>query len=368
MSRILLAVASALFTLLLCEIGLRLFWDDYYVRTARGNTEFHATRGWANRPGATVEFGKPEYRVLAHHNSLGFRGPEVPRAKGAGRSRVLVLGDSVAYGLGVEDDETVSAALERLDPRLEVLNGGVPGYSTVEETLLLREVGLDLAPDLVLVLFLWNDLPGALKESYSSVTFENGVPRFEAPAEPDLNHPAIRAKQTRHPALSQSYLYRFASDRLKILRYMVFEALSIPIHEVSRLEPEQIEPAWDLVRGLLLECRRLAASRGAKLAVAVIPDQTQVEPDVSVVGLDPAVFLVQDRMREFAAREGIPLVDLLPGMRAEHERTGVRLYHRYDRHWNPNGHRLAAELIAPEIARALGLSADSPARVRSSGG
>jgi hypothetical protein len=74
-------------------------------------------------------------------NSLGLRGPEIgpPRT---GEKRILVLGDSHVFGLGVKADETLSAALERqLRAQLGIpvvcANGGIPGNGTVE---LLRDL------------------------------------------------------------------------------------------------------------------------------------------------------------------------------------------------------------------------------------
>src|SRR5262245_41457465 len=125
--------------LLAMEFGLRAFWRGYYLTGVRGYVTNSATPGWANNPGTKAEYGEGEFRIEVTHNSLGFRGPEVARELAADRRRVLVLGDSFAYGIGVEDDETFSARLQALEPRLDVLNSGVNGYGTGQELLLLRE-------------------------------------------------------------------------------------------------------------------------------------------------------------------------------------------------------------------------------------
>jgi len=78
--------------------------------------------------------------------------------------RILLLGDSHAFGWGVEWQDTLGEQLERLltptkEGRVvEVLNAGVPGYNTSQEAALLEHRGLDLEPDCILVLFLGNDL------------------------------------------------------------------------------------------------------------------------------------------------------------------------------------------------------------------
>jgi lysophospholipase L1-like esterase len=95
-------------------------------------------------------------------NSLGLRGPEVARTPAPGTERVLVLGDSVAFGFRLEQGDTFPVLLEQeLEQRdggsWEVLNGGVEGYNTVNELAYLRSSLLDLQPRVIVVVFNLND-------------------------------------------------------------------------------------------------------------------------------------------------------------------------------------------------------------------
>jgi hypothetical protein len=113
-----------------------------------------------HRPGGRKRFGSFEVAI----NSLGFRGPEVAAEKPEGTYRILVLGDSVAFGWGVDDDVTFLRRLERdLQQRgdgrsYEVLNTGHPMYDSMQELAMLRDHGLALDPDLVLLVFVINDI------------------------------------------------------------------------------------------------------------------------------------------------------------------------------------------------------------------
>lgn len=97
-------------------------------------------------------------------NPLGCRGPAVAVPKPAGTFRILLLGDSVAFGWGVDDEVTFARRLEREwndgkpARRLEVVNTGHPMYDTNQEAAVLRRLGAQLQPDLVLLVYVVNDV------------------------------------------------------------------------------------------------------------------------------------------------------------------------------------------------------------------
>ncbi|MCK5942324.1 MAG: SGNH/GDSL hydrolase family protein [Planctomycetes bacterium] len=97
-------------------------------------------------------------------NSLGLRGPEVAMPKPADTFRVVMLGDSVTFGWGVDDEVTFARRLETTwnagEPRtrLEVVNTGLPKYDTNQEAAMLRRIALPLDPDLVVLTYVTNDV------------------------------------------------------------------------------------------------------------------------------------------------------------------------------------------------------------------
>ncbi len=117
--------------------------------------------GWRNIPGwrdGTTRGAK------LHINSKGLRDREYPYKKPAGTKRILVLGDSYAWGYGVANEEAFGHLLEQNLKKTngvhkwEVLNGGVSGYGTDQAYLWLQAEGLRYEPDIVvLAFFLVND-------------------------------------------------------------------------------------------------------------------------------------------------------------------------------------------------------------------
>lgn len=94
------------------------------------------------------------YRSLVKTNDLGFRSPELDPS----RPLIAVIGDSITFGYGVENDETIAAGLEKLLPENQFLNTGVPGYHLGQETAAYREKIAGLDPAGVILVFHPNDM------------------------------------------------------------------------------------------------------------------------------------------------------------------------------------------------------------------
>ena len=92
------------------------------------------------------------------------RGPERSIDKPDNTYRIALLGDSFAFGWKVEQEKIFANILEQTlneltggNPKVEVLNFGVPGYSTFQEVAHFEESGIEFDPDAVLVFFIDND-------------------------------------------------------------------------------------------------------------------------------------------------------------------------------------------------------------------
>src|SRR6187402_3345555 len=148
--------------LVLAEGGARLAGLEArgIVRGDCGLWRYEALRGWGLMPGAQGEDyrGGPD-RGRVRVNAQGFRGPDFARSKGPGTRRILLLGDSFGFGVGVDEPHVVSSRLADLvnadveltrGHHVDILNLSVSGYSTDQEILTFESDGAPLDPDVVI--------------------------------------------------------------------------------------------------------------------------------------------------------------------------------------------------------------------------
>ncbi|WP_165249498.1 SGNH/GDSL hydrolase family protein [Paludisphaera soli] len=116
-------------------------------------------------------------------NLYGFRGPDFRVDPAPGRRRILVIGDSVVEGQGVDDGATIAAAWSRLlagdGTPAEVINLGVIAASLPHLWILTRDAVLLLKPTDVVVALYPNDLPAPFVPSL----FNAPAPAFPRRAE-----------------------------------------------------------------------------------------------------------------------------------------------------------------------------------------
>ncbi|MBD3403408.1 hypothetical protein GF420_10970 [candidate division GN15 bacterium] len=110
---------------------------------------------WRFRPDQTITsefFEGKTYRI----NSDGMRGPEITRPKM--RPRILAIGNSCTFGWGVTEDSIYIRRIETaFDGRYEVINAAIPGYTSLQGKRFLQDELIRLEPEILLVLFAWND-------------------------------------------------------------------------------------------------------------------------------------------------------------------------------------------------------------------
>ncbi len=298
-----------------------------------------------------------------HVNEYGFRDRGYPLNKPSGSYRVLGLGDSFVYGAVSVQDNFLRVAERTLDDGTDILLMGIPGWSTENELGVLEDFGLGLEPDLVIVnFFVGNDVTGIpvrgrvirgnvypttsplpvrnlLRKSQLFVMFESLLLRGMMKQLKDDEAPA-HTGNTESGQVSELYL--------KIVPH------GLPVF--SRETDKRTAALWVEAEGYLEKIDEICRTARVPWMLVVIPDEMQVDPVVRSqvfdgLGLSATDYdfdAPQRRLDKWARKQNVPMLDLLPVMRAEHNSV-ARLYVPNDTHWNERGNLVAGQAVAEAV-------------------
>jgi hypothetical protein len=331
--------------LALGEVAIRILAPDRSASELRGLHRFRPDLPWIYelRPGAEGRLGETGdalYRI----NADGLRGSIYARPKPPGVLRVVLMGDSVSFGYGVEEAEAYPQRLERMlselvpDAQVEVVNLGVGGYNAFNEAELLKIVGLSYEPDLVLVQFCINDLNDPTVHFDAQTRLALSAVPDEAFPDPTRRRGSVYAPSRALAACRLSKLCATAHDLWLAARAPEFDDRTL--RDATELVEAGDRPEWQWLETRYVEMARAAESAGAGFAILAFPYPSQL------AGSGPHP--VQRRLVELGARHGWPVIDPLPAFRAARA-PGAPLFMDW---WHPTaaGHRVAASETARGLA------------------
>ena len=293
----------------------------------------HPTRGWQMVPGQDHFTYTHAVRV----NALGLRGPELG-AKEPGERRVLFLGDSLTYGQGVAEEDTVPGALERelaarTGTKWTVVNAGHRAYDTPQELALLEELGEEIQPDVVLLGWYWNDVnERPIQTTFENLTAKGKIAFDTGDTVTGLDLLAWRAKQ----------LVR--SSALVMVVHDAFSSKGKPY------EPDYFEKGLQRLGRYLERLRARAEKLGAVPVFVQFPDPARLSGPGATGPYD-------ERALGLARERSVPVVELLPALRPLYEARGHAPTLPFDGHYDGEANRamaahLASELLALDSLRA----------------
>jgi hypothetical protein len=303
-----------------------------------------AKLGWRHLPNRAKSFTNEDGEEhLCRHDEFGHRALPANLKSPERTLNVLVLGDSFAEAIQVASEDSLTGLLAKADPRLNVLNSGVGGYSTVQQYLYLRDECAPFKPDLVLLVAYENDLtdnripysPGIGGRPWAR---PNGD---EIEIVEDFDREAylkfVAPVPFRATLVQASYLFYAFNDRIWQRR------------NKDRLASLELED-WEALdeasnRGIFLgmvdRVHELSTERGARFAMVLIPSLTTIE-----AGGDPW----HAEVAAHAQEKGFPFASLQSALS---DPANGRCYFDEDIHWTRQGHAVAAKLVLPVVQKAL---------------
>lgn len=349
--------------------GLRVFAEsDIIPFTLLPNTR-------SNHLGYTREF---DHGVTI--NNVGLRrDTDLAMPKPEGTYRILLLGDSMVFGWGVEDDQTFAAELERIlntesgfsakRIEVEVLNAGFAAGFTVDGYYAyLVNVGKSFEPDMVVVSFFpYNDIKELLDTSWGKTDKES------LPLAVTLPEAAIRNRRltTRAPSEWKYVIPGFRNSHVAMLFAQALQRYSpATVERIKNIFGVREDPARvsdDDNRRCLFEnicdermskmkeraklvlngIGRRSKELGSEFFVLMLAEKSQTDP-ISLLSEKKrsealSVAQPQKEFREFFRSKNIVYVDLLPTLS---DNVTEKYFFERDGHLNARGHPHVAVVIA----------------------
>jgi hypothetical protein len=361
--------ATVLALLVTTEVVLRLVYHPSIVRSF---IRYDPLLGWSLIPGASITTDVTERGIRNHIDidSLGLREREVAVARPPGRRRILIVGDSIAFGTGVEVEERFSDLLgHKLGDEVEVINAGVPGWGNDQEMLFYERRLRRLRPDVVVLSFtvgndiVNNALGGALLEGGTKPRFQlAGNSLVMIPPAP-LPPPSLesRIKSVAH----RSRFLVFAKRRLmrRSYQHQVHEETSQQLHGFESYRDlshwsayenppdDATEAAWKVTEALLTRFASDCRADSARFIVFAMPLKLEIDDawreevikgtHADATRLDMAY--PYHRLSAYCAAHGIEFDYPADRFRATFAKG--TLYFEKDSHPNLRGNALAAEIL-----------------------
>ncbi|MFA5346208.1 MAG: GDSL-type esterase/lipase family protein [Candidatus Omnitrophota bacterium] len=273
-------------------------------------------------------------------NSEGFMDEEFVLKKDRNLVRIIMLGDSITYGVFVNRKQAFPDVLEKTlnlksqflpsPVKYDVMNFGVGGYNIISEVEVLRLYGLKYKPDIVVLNYFWND---------------NKIYSFDYWSFLKRKDVSLAEKNWAY----QYYLYpeRFRWRRLFFRSHLFVYIWSI-VSQLQEhfLDSSNVEYAAyknDIVSEKLMELKKMGADYNFKILICMHPilDYDKNEPHANYA-----------KTKKTAEKLGIPCFDLLPYYLQQSDKPGKFLVKEKDVfHPNAAGHSLIARSLELELVK-----------------
>jgi hypothetical protein len=298
-------------------------------------------------------YRKREFKNYIRTNSLGLRGKDIPSKKD-NEIRILILGDSFTFGIGVEEDETYSSKLEvllnsKIDKAFKVINAGFPGLGTYTQLHFFKEYGLKLNPDLVILQF-YIDVFENMRYKKWKEELNLSLDKIER----SKNYNAIVEKSNLfRNFLKKSIFLRKLHDRCVLLTLNFKKDYSdvtwgwTPNNEVAFLKKDTqlTKWGWQITKEALSEINNTAKQNNISLIILVTPAWCQLTNKVPGNNYNKYDLAKPNRiLEEFATNNNIMLFDPLPLF--QKFVNPQKYYYFYDQHWTKDGHEFIAKKLS----------------------
>lgn len=289
-------------------------------------------------------------------NSEGFRGSDWDRSNK--RKNIIVLGDSFAFGWGVEEQEMFSSLLEnklrQIDPDFQVVNIGQSGYFLDQIVNTYKLYGKQLDPVLIIYLYCHNDPyehPFEDHGRFDIASFRSKTTQAEWIDLATRNNADVWRPER---FWKGSYLYAFYRNYLGPFLFTEKNSPRRAWKERYVFTYRNLSPPTPPAGPVPL---KTVQQRYIWYCLTQLHENSGNKPLILMDASDKMVLHLPDRMnsdrwilRDFADQhDRVFFADFESELRNKND--GVPRFLDVDDHWNPEGHRLATAMLDEIIGK-----------------
>ncbi len=299
---------------------------------AEGVSRITYTRPWYLS--LLEEQNRNNSQILVRKNSFGLRDQDYPVVKPPNSKRVLILGDSFTFGVGVADDAAIFPELleKQLNTEfaeqgmtIEILNGGIPASLTNNWVDVLEHAKYLSKFDVILIVFFLRD---------GTRTFD--IESFFNPIRNELE-----MKNQEAFLYQYSYLFRWYQDFRD--RTYLSEKYSNALNEAYLGGHEQTQE-WEIAKANILRIKATSEEIDARVGLVVFPVLAELNDNYPFKEIFEVII-------GFSTENGIPTHSLLPAFMGRNE---PELWvSSFDQHPSMLAHEIAANSILPFLRQLL---------------
>lgn len=262
--------------------------------------------GHVHRAGSSMHVMDVDVKI----NSDGFRDDEYATGR-SDKRRIVVLGDSLTFGWGVEMERSFEHLLERefdsVSPT-ELINFGTGNYNTTQQLNLFKEKGLEYEPDDVFLFYFIND------------------------AEPI-------PEKSRYAWLARFRIATFFWSRIKALLAKKTPSDGFQVFYTNLYREDQ--PGWLQTKASFVDLKEICESHGISLKVVILPELHSL--------VDYPFKAEHAALSAHLSEYGIEHLDLTPNFQDQTNPSQLWVA-RDDAHPNSLAHKLIADFSYPFLS------------------
>ena len=223
---------------------------------------------------------------------------------------------------------------------IEIINAGIPGYTTYQELEFLKIYGIDMKPDLVVLGFVFNDVYYKYLHRPSDQKLLNTEPttylyHFDPSAFPGI-------------LFARSYLAHNIVDRSEVILKRILQRPIFRFEQRRDFYLAWKSYGWYHTRKLIGEMQALLKERTVSLVVLIFPVSDQVNDQWRKLD-EPYVLYPQGKIYEICDVYGIPRLDLTESL---YRNGGVTLFRDF-LHLNDKGNDIVTDELEKYLVNEL---------------